>query len=647
MIDRETVAKIIDTAEIVDVVEDFITLKKRGVNYLGLCPFHNEKTPSFTVSPAKGIYKCFGCGKGGNAVTFVMEHEHLNYVEALKFLAKKYHIEIVEKELTADEVQQRNERDSLMIVSGFAQKYFTEQLHETPQGKNIGLSYFKQREFKDEIIEKFQCGYCPDKKDAFTKEALSKGYKLDFLEKTGLTISKNNYNFDRFNGRIIFPIHNLMGKVIAFGGRTLITDKKIAKYLNSPESEIYHKSNVLYGIYFAKNSIVKNDKCYLVEGYTDVISLHQSKIENVVASSGTSLTTEQIRLIKRFTNNVTIIYDGDAAGIKASLRGIDLILEQGMSVRVVPLPENEDPDSFSKKRSPIELNDYIQDNEKDFIWFKTNLLLKEASNDPVKKANLISEVVRTIAIIPDRIVQSVYIKECSGQLSISEQALYSQLNKIRWKKHETQKRRQYNQAESFTEKTQSSIPAFVEDVYSELEEQAVIRLLIMFGSLVIFTKNEDYEEVNTTVAQFIIDEILNDELEFKNLVYQKVFEIYQKYLVKGETLDERFFINHEEENICKLAADVLTPKNQISKIWSKHGSYVETEEMLLKDLVPKTVLEFKNKIIQKAITDLYTQIQESQQQDDYNKTIELTTKLQSLIILRKTIAEKLGNRIIV
>ncbi|HRW63730.1 MAG TPA: DNA primase, partial [Bacteroidales bacterium] len=359
----------------------------------GLCPFHNEKTPSFTVSPSKGIYKCFGCGKGGNSVNFIMEHEHLGYPEALKYLAKKYNIEVVEKEQTVEEIQQQNERESLLIVSKFANSYFQENLHKSDEGRAIGLSYFKERGFRDEIIKKFELGYSPEKRDALTSWAQKSGYKLEFLEKSGLSIISETGQYDRFRGRVMFPIHGLSGNVIGFGGRILKTDAKTAKYLNSPESEIYHKSQVLYGMFYAKQSITQNDKCYLVEGYTDVISMHQSGIENVVASSGTSLTVEQIRLIKRFTPNVTIIYDGDAAGIKASLRGIDLVLEQGLNVRVLLLPDGEDPDSFAKSHSASELLDFIRKNEEDFITFKTRLLSEEAKNDPVKKANLISDIV--------------------------------------------------------------------------------------------------------------------------------------------------------------------------------------------------------------------------------------------------------------
>src|SRR5512133_1523936 len=413
MIDRPTIERILDAAQITEVVQEFVQLKKRGVNYLGLCPFHNEKTPSFTVSPAKEISKCFGCGKVGNSVNFIMEHEHLSYPEALKYLAKKYHIEVIEKELTQEELEKQNERESLLVVSAYAARQFTENLFHTDEGISVGLTYFKERGFRQDTLKKFEVGYSFEKRDSFSLKAISDGYKTDFLVKTGLSIQHEDRVFDRFAGRVMFPIHSLSGQVLGFGGRVLKTDVKTAKYLNSPESEIYHKSRILYGIFQARKTITQEDKCYLVEGYTDVMSLHEAGIENVVASSGTSLTVEQVRLIKRFTPNITILYDGDAAGIKASIRGIDLVLEEGMNVKIVLLPNNEDPDSLSKKISNEEFLKYLGENETDFIRFKTQLLLEEAASDPVRKANLIRDIVRSIAVIPDMITRTVYIKECS------------------------------------------------------------------------------------------------------------------------------------------------------------------------------------------------------------------------------------------
>ena len=414
MIDRSTIDRIIDAADIVEVVQDFVLLKKRGANYLGLCPFHNEKTPSFTVSPSKGIFKCFGCGKAGNSVNFIMENERLSYPEALRFLAAKYHIDVVEREMTPEEGARQNERESMMVLSQFASKNFQENLFQTEEGVAIGLSYFKERGFRQDTLKKFEVGYCMDKWDAFTQTAINAGYDKMYLIKTGLSIeNENNMLFDRFRGRVIFPIHSLSGQILGFGGRILKKDAKTAKYLNSPESEIYHKSRILYGIYHARRAIGQFEKCYLVEGYTDVMSLHEAGVENVVASSGTSLTREQVRLIKRFTPNVTILYDGDEAGIKASMRGIDIVLEEGLNVKIVLLKEGKDNDSYYKKISNEDIITFLGNNEVDFIKFKTNLLLKDSGNDPLEKANVIKEIVKSITVIPDTISRTIYIKECS------------------------------------------------------------------------------------------------------------------------------------------------------------------------------------------------------------------------------------------
>lgn len=627
MIDHNTIQRIIDTAEITEVVSDFVSLKKRGVNYLGVCPFHNEKTPSFTVSPAKGIYKCFGCGKGGNAVNFIMEHEHLGYPEALKYLAKKYNIEVVEKELSAEEIQQQNERDSLLIVTQYANSYFQEKLHKHNDGRAIGLSYFKERGFREDIINKFELGYSLDVRDAFTIAAKEKGYKIDFLEKTGLTIVKDNTQYDRFRGRVIFPIHGLSGNVVGFGGRILRKDAKAAKYLNSPESEIYHKSRILYGMYYAKQSITQLDKCYLVEGYTDVISMFQSGIENVVASSGTSLTVEQIRLIKRFTPNVTIIYDGDAAGIKASLRGIDLVLEQGLNVRVLLLPEGEDPDSFAKSHNTTELIDFIEKNEEDFITFKTRLLSDDAKNDPVKRANLISDIVRSISVIPETITRTVYIKECSTILEINEKILYGEINKIRKKTFEKEYNKTFIPDESF-KAASPSVPSFVSDVYSEAQEKEIIRLLLQYADKTLYTYKEDKydEERIVSVAEYIISEILNDDLEFKNLVYKQIFQEYHEALNKGEFLESKHFIYHSDPEISKLSADLLSTSYTLSKIFAKGGAHIETEENKLKKMVPETIIAYKRKILEIAQKDASDRLREAQ---DKKMSVEEASKIQA------------------
>ena len=648
MIDRETVDRIIETAEITDVIQDFVNLKKRGTNYLGLCPFHNEKTPSFTVSPSRGIFKCFGCGKGGNAVNFIMEHEHLSYPEALRYLANKYNIEIREKELTAEEVEEKNVRDSLQIVTNFAAKHFLENLKNSQEGRSVGLSYLKERSIREDMIDKFQLGYSLDQWESFTQAALKKGFKQEYLENTGLTIVKENKRYDRFRGRIMFPIHSLSGNVIGFGGRTMKKDEKTAKYINSPESEIYHKSNILYGIYHAKKAITKNEKCYMVEGYTDVIALHQKGIENVVASSGTSLTENQIRLVKRFTPNITIIFDGDPAGIKASLRGIDLVLEQGMNVKVLLLPEGEDPDSFSRQQGASDLVKYIEENEEDFIHFKTRLLSEEAQNDPVKRANLINDVVRSIAMIPDGIMRTVYIKNCSSILDIDEKVLYEETNKIRSKKARQKYRREQadRQREEKNNQNLTSVPAFIEEVYSETQEKEIIRLLLQYGEEELFTYKEDkYSDPKTlTVAQYIIKEILNDELEFKNLVYKQIFEEYLEILNKGRHPDKSHFIYHSNEQISKLAANLLSPSYELSEFFKKKsGVYVETEDMKLKMLIPEAIIAYKRKILEKAQKDKVKELQQAQQEGkDQEKIVELQQEYQTIAQAINSISKDRG-----
>jgi DNA primase len=552
MIDHATIERILDAAEISDVVSDFVTLRRRGVNMLGLCPFHNEKTPSFTVSPAKGIFKCFGCGKGGNSVNFIMEHENLTYPEALKWLAKKYHIDVVEHEDTEEQKQLNDERESLMIVSGFAQKYFTRFLWEENEGRTIGLSYFRERSFRDDTLKKFEVGYAPDGKAPFTEAAQKEGYKLDFLEKAGLTIKRDDWVRDRFAGRVMFPIHNLAGRVIAFGGRILKEDKNIAKYLNSPESEIYHKSKVVYGIFQAKREISKTDKCYLVEGYTDVLSMHQAGIENVVASSGTALTADQIRLIKRFTPNITIIYDGDQAGIKASLRGIDLVLEEGMNVKVLLLPDGEDPDSFAKKMGASGYQKYITENETDFIQFKTRLLLKSTENDPVAKAKLITDVIRSVAVIPDTITRSVYIRECSKLLDVNEEILYAEVQKQKRKQNDDFK------ASEIREQTrkvarQPEIPKEIK-VDEFLEEELVfLRFLLKFCNLPLFEiESEDTDEAGLiSVGQFMIDELEKDELISQNELFRIIFSDVKSNLDECRFRPvETFYLPSKQQSQC-------------------------------------------------------------------------------------------------
>jgi len=648
MIDRPTIERILDAAQIVDVVQEFVQLKKRGVNYLGLCPFHNEKTPSFTVSPSKEIFKCFGCGKVGNSVNFVMEHEHLTYPEALKYLARKYHIEIVEKELTAEEVEKQNERESLIVVSSYAARQFTENLFQSDEGITVGLTYFKERGFQQSTLKKFEIGYSFDKRDAFSKKALEDGYRKDFLIKTGLSIQHDDHIFDRFSGRVMFPIHSLSGQVLGFGGRVLKTDAKTAKYLNSPESEIYHKSRILYGIYQARKAITQLDKCYLVEGYTDVLSLHEANIENVVASSGTSLTQEQIRLIKRFTQNITILYDGDPAGIKASIRGIDLVLEEGMNVKIVLLPEPEDPDSYSKKVSNEEFTRYLTDNETDFIRFKTQLLLKEANNDPIRKANLIRDIVKSIAVIPDMITRTVYIKECSLVLEVAEPILYHEVNKLQQQKS-FQDRNKYPGPEDLPV---IPPPVLVKPVKQEIltlySEKEIIRLLLKFGSLEFqrkITGEEGKVEV-LTVSDYIVGEITSDDLLFDDRICANIFAEFRFHVEHGIFPGDKQFVKHEDPEISRLSADLLSDSHELSKIWKNKQTYVETEEMKLKEIIPDAVLKFKGDKIKVLLKDVMTQLEEAVKTNDMERVQALQMKDQNLKVALRMISRKLGNRIL-
>ena len=647
MIDRVTIERIMDSVEIVDVIQDFVTLKKRGVNYVGLCPFHNEKTPSFTVSPSKGIYKCFGCGSGGNAVNFIIEHEHLSYPEALKFLAGKYNIEIIEKELTAEEVEQKNQRESMLILTKFAAGNFHRNLFKHQEGISVGLSYFKERGFRHEILKEFGVGYCLEQKDSFTKTAQESGYKLNYLVQTGLTIKKENYTFDRFNGRVVFPIHSLSGQVIGFGGRTLKKEPKAAKYLNSPESDIYHKSRVLYGIFQAKKEIVNTENCFLVEGYTDVLAMHQAGIHNVVASSGTSLTEDQIRLIKRFTPNITILFDGDEAGIKASLRGIDLILEEGLNIKVILLPPGEDPDSYSRKLSSKEFKEFLVAEATDFIRFKTNLLLKDAGDDPVKRSSLIRDIVQSIAAIQESINRSVYIKECSTLLKVDEGVLYSEANKIRRKRTEQRYRHYTSQEEEIKEKPEKRQPQVFQET-TDVQEKEIIRLLLLYGNrdFMEIHPGEEEEAKILTVTEFLINEIINDELEFDHPACRQIFEEIQHIQNNEQKIEEKYFINHQDQTISDMVADLLSPVPEISKIWSKHESYIETEEMKLKDVIPEILIAFKNKKIMITIKKIQEELKIAQEQQNVEEIENLQTRYILLNNLKKELSRNLGERII-
>ena len=643
MIDQATIARILDSAEIVDVVSDFVNLKRRGVNYLGLCPFHNEKTPSFTVSPSKGIFKCFGCGKGGNAVNFIMEHENLTYPEALKWLAKKYNIEVIEKEETEEEKQLKDERESMMIVTSFAGKYFTRYLWEKEEGKAVGLSYFRERGLRDDVIKKFELGYCPDGKTVFADTAQKEGYKMEFLEKTGLVIRRDDWVRDRFAGRVMFPIHNLAGRVIAFGGRILKDDPRAAKYVNSPESEIYHKSQVLYGIFQAKREITQADKCYLVEGYTDVLALHQAGVKNVAASSGTALTSEQIRLIKRFSANITIIYDGDEAGIKASLRGIDLVLEEGMNVKVLLLPEGEDPDSFSRSKSASGLADYLKNNETDFIRFKTNLLLKETENDPVGRARLITDIIRSVAVIPDNITRSVYLKECSRLLKVEEEVLYAEVRKFKRKRRDDL--RKAGLREQTRAKTKQPEIIEREQEVVSIEESELLRFLIKYFNIPLFEKQDEEDRVReVTAGEFIISEAEEDELIPEGSILLKILQELKEKIGEEGFEPIKYCIHHPDERISRLASGLLSEKYVESKRWHKAGYYAEREEEILDILIPKIVNEFKIRKVREMINELNIQIDTSSKSGDYEKIFEYQSTIMKLKKVEKELSDKLGNR---
>lgn len=660
-IDRATVDKIYDAVRIEEIVGDYVSLKRRGTNLMGLCPFHDEKTPSFTVSPAKGIYKCFGCGKGGNAINFIMEIEQISYYEALKQIAEKYHIHIEEKELSPEEQKQFSDRDSMMILNEFARKYFSEQLLHTDEGRSVGLSYFRQRSFSDQIIEKFQLGYSPECKDAFINECLIKGYKEEFLNKTGLATIKPDYKRDRYAGRVIFPIHNQSGRVVAFAGRTLSTDKNIAKYINSPESEIYHKSNVLYGIYHAKKSIQQKDNCYLVEGYTDVMSLHQSGIENVVASSGTSLTQGQIRLIKRFTENITVIYDGDNAGIKASLRGIDMILSEGLNVKTLLLPDGEDPDSFAKKMGATELTDYIEKNKTDFIHFKANLLMADAQDDPIKMSKLIQEIVGSIAVIPNEITRTVYIKACSNLLDVPEDTLYRECNKLIRQVQQTQRKEQekktnrdrYEKQQAAKDDTppddlfmpqengSATQPATPQPPKDRPEERMVMLFLLRYGEMKLFKEGDIYYEEypDLTVSDFIISELEIDDLKMNNPQYNTIINEYRQQKDAGTSNLERYFTHHTSPEISQVAVDLTAERHELSKMFEDRTN--DDNEHRLNVLVPRVITEFK---LQCVIAQIKGQMEILKTETDEEKLTEATINYNELNKMKSELSKMLGNR---
>ncbi len=672
MIDQITIGRIQDAAQIVDVVSDFVTLRRRGVNYVGLCPFHDDRTPSFYVSPTKNICKCFACGEGGSPIHFVMKHEQLSYYEALKYLARKYNIEVVEKEFTDEEKQAQSDRDSMFILNEYARDYFVKILHTHPEGKAVGLTYFRERGFRDDIVKKFQLGYSLEQRDAFSVKAQKAGYKRDYLLKTGLSTGNDNQPlYDRFRGRVIFPVHTLSGKVVAFGGRILKKVENTGKYVNSPESEIYSKSKELYGIYFAKNAIVKQDKCFLVEGYTDVISMHQAGIENVVASSGTALTYGQIRMIHRFSENITVLYDGDAAGIKAALRGIDLLLEDGMNVKVVLLPEGEDPDSFARKRNAEGFHQYITQNEVDFIRFKTQLLLKEVGDDPVKRSGLISSVVESIALIPNTITRSVYIQECSQLLNMQERVLISEINKIRRRNYERKKEQKEKEPVLLPEREPEDMPIPGEETKSKVSlkspyekyEKEILRYIVRYGNRPIYRKFEKQKrkqgrevieedvlvEEGPGVTEFVKFDLERDNITFTTGLYKRIFEEAVAYMEDTDFDSGRHFLSHVDPVISKLASELMSDRYHLSKIHAKIlGEELDDkdsrllEENLLNSYVPRATTELKNAYVLQQIKEIKEEMRKSNTDD----SLSLIVRLQQLQEIKKILSKELGERII-
>lgn len=635
MISRSTIDRVFETARVEEVIGEFVQLKKAGSNFKGLSPFVDEKSPSFMVSPVKQIWKDFSTGKGGNAISFLMEHEHYTYPEAIKWLAKKYNIEIEETEQSSEEKAQMNERESMFLVSTYAKDYFHDIMLNSNKGKAIGLSYFKERGFRDDIIKTFELGYCLDEWDAFTKAALAKGYDLKYLASTGLTIVKENRQFDRFKGRVLFPIHSMSGRILGFGGRILTADKKAAKYLNSPESDIYHKSKILYGLFQAKKEIAKQDNCYLVEGYTDVISFHQSGIENVVASSGTALTSDQIRLVNRLTKNITVLFDGDAAGIRASIRGIDLILEQGMNVKVVQFPDGEDPDSFAKSHSNEELKKYLEDSAQDFINFKVSLLLKDSNNDPIKKAGVIRDIVMSISKIPDGIQREVYVQECARIMDISERVLFSELaqiiakgvqekNKVSRQQNNTQQDPNAPPPEYFLAQEQAQMGVVKGGIVSlekidEISkfEKEIIKILLLHGNkeaeFIEEIESEDEEgkilltsrKYNNNVSAEIYVHLQDDEMEFTNTIFQEIYTEIIHQLNQSEKLEINALVNHQNKEIASTVTSILMDEDEEKyQLSDWEGQNIEVKMALLSKQVNDVVFNLRRVLIGKKIEEL-------------------------------------------
>ena len=699
MIDRATVERIMDAAQIVDVVSDFVTLRRAGVNYKGLCPFHDDRTPSFVVSPAKGLCKCFACGKGGNAVHFIMEHEQLSYPDALRYLAKKYHIEIKERELTDKEKLAQNERESMFVLNEWARDFFEHQLSDTVDGRAIGMAYFRARGFRDDMIQRFQLGFSPLQKDALAREALAKGFREEFLLKTGLCFQQEHGGLrDRFWGRVIFPIHTVSGKVVGFGGRVLdqATKGVNVKYQNSPESVVYSKKKELYGLFQAKQAIVKNDLCFLVEGYTDVISMHQMGVENVVSSSGTALTQQQIQMIHRFTENITVLYDGDAAGIKASERGIDMLLAEGMNVKLLLLPDGEDPDSFARNRTAAEYNDYLKEHQVDFIRFKTDLLLQEAQGDPIKLSKLVHSIVCSIAVVPDEITRTLYMRETASMLGMEEKVLVAAISKQMSLYRAEQKKRKQNEERREANSLKSTVPAenssFPEAANGQHETDAaatsqenpaekaaadaqadedskqilsfiqkntigqdrtfyekellLVQILIRYGEHVVcYVENELGEEVPFTATEFVFYALQEDKLSFQVALHQRILDEAMEHIHEAGFSSQKYFLNHADQAVSSLAFQLMSDKYQLSKYHTKNQSITSDEERLF-DLVRHLMTDFKLAVIDEELKEILNRLRDPLILKDKEAYMKVMKHYMEVKEIESTLAKERGDRVI-
>ena len=656
MIDQATIDRILDAAQIVDVVSEFVTLRKRGVNYVGLCPFHDDKTPSFYVSPSKGLCKCFACGKGGNVVHFIMEHEQMTYPEALKWLANKYHIEIKERELTIEELEARNTRESLFVLNEYAKQYFQQVLNNHADGKSIGQTYFRQRGVRDDIVKKFQLGYSTSARDGLAREAMRKGFKKEFLVKTGLCYEKEDGSIsDRFWGRVIFPWINISGKVVGFGGRVLDSRTKGVnqKYVNSPESEIFSKRKELYGIYQAKSAMVKTDCVYMVEGYTDVIAMHQCGIENVVANSGTALTEPQIRLLHRFTSNITLLYDGDEAGIKASIRGIDMLLAEGMNIKVLLLPDGDDPDSFARKHNATEFKAFITEHEEDFIRFKTHLLLKDCQNDPIKRATMIADMAKSIGLIPNEIIRYACLKECATLLQVDEHIIQNEI-----KKHLQQRKDGYLEQikqDKDTQKAPTEPDAPAQPVNNYLPQQGweklafynkellLVQAFIRYGENIVCYIEEDGKDVPVTVTEYIALDLKQDDLQLHNPLHRELLTEAEMHVKDPGFSSERYFLTHPNPEVSKLAADMISDKYRLSK--SNEQAIVKDEERL-NELIPHLLIDFKLAILEEDMKQTVQILTQPEVMQDAERCTEVMTHYKDLSDLMKILAKRAGDRVI-